>query len=272
MLSSRDGYCTLVVFDEILPAHHTQQHTLQLQSIAHHHSLPLTNSSAVATPLTTPSMQAVGLPAISPVTPNPPPLVPAKRSAEPPLTPAASVDENVLGVRTAGEMLEGGSAEGAPAQDEVREPPKKKRKTSKASAEPTSATPVFDLVEPELPKIKSAAATGRPGPSTVDVYGEATSLQAADAADKQARKKSLRFHAARIENTSARRQNARSNAMGGDDDIPYRERKKEKEAKKGRKSDSSVHSHQVHPGQPSPSPSQLGNPAIYIGAKPKKKK
>ena len=130
MLSSRDGYCTLVVFDEILPAHHTQQHTLQLQSIAHHHSLPLTNSSAVATPLTTPSMQAVGLPAISPVTPNPPPLVPAKRSAEPPLTPAASVDENVLGVRTAGEMLEGGSAEGAPAQDEVREPPKKKRRAA----------------------------------------------------------------------------------------------------------------------------------------------
>lgn len=115
-----------------------------------------------------------------------------------------------------------------------QEPPKKKRKTSKTSARPTSATPVFDLVEPELPQTKSTGGTGGSGPSAVDVYGEATSLQAADAADKQARKKSLRFHAARIENTSARRQNARSNAMGGDDDIPYRERKKAKEARLAR--------------------------------------
>ncbi|KAI0752558.1 WD40-repeat-containing domain protein [Daedaleopsis nitida] len=139
MLSSRDGYCTLVVFDEILPAHHTQQHTLQLQSIAHHHALPLTNSaSTVQTPLSTPSMHAVGLPAISPVTPAPSlplPLVPAKRSAEPPLTPAASVDENVSvwGTRAASEMLEGGAAEShaqAQAADEVREPPKKKRRAA----------------------------------------------------------------------------------------------------------------------------------------------
>ncbi|KAI0767642.1 WD40 repeat-like protein [Fomes fomentarius] len=134
ILSSRDGYCTIVVFDEILPAHHTQQHTLQLQSIAHHHALPLTNSaSAVATPLSTPSMHAVGLPAMSPITPIPPPLVlvPAKRSAEPPLTPAASVDESVLGVRTAGEMLEGGSSEvPPPPQDEVKEPPRKKRRAA----------------------------------------------------------------------------------------------------------------------------------------------
>lgn len=112
------------------------------------------------------------------------------------------------------------------------EPPKKKRKTSKPSVESTA--PVFDLVEPELPQTKSSAATGRSGPSAVDVYGEATSLQASDAADKQARKKSLRFHAARIENTSARRHNARSNAMGGDDDIPYRERKKAKDARLAR--------------------------------------
>ncbi|KZT64929.1 hypothetical protein DAEQUDRAFT_677736 [Daedalea quercina L-15889] len=114
------------------------------------------------------------------------------------------------------------------------EPPKKKRKISKGSAKSTSVTPVFDLVEPELPQVQFAASTSRSGPSPTDVYGEATSLQAADAADKQARKKSLRFHAARVENTSARRQNARSNAMGGDDDIPYRARKKEKEARLAR--------------------------------------
>ena len=137
MLSSRDGYCTLVIFDEILPAHHTQQHTLQLQSIAHHHALPLTNShpgasSTMATPLSTPSMHAVGLPAMSPVTPLPAPLplplsapasgsVLGKRSAEPPLTPATSVD--------AGEVLElGDAASVPPPSDEVREPPKKKRR------------------------------------------------------------------------------------------------------------------------------------------------
>ena len=61
MLSSRDGYCTLVVFDELLPAHHTQQQTLQLQTIAHHHALPL-SSSTVATPLSTPLSLPAGLP------------------------------------------------------------------------------------------------------------------------------------------------------------------------------------------------------------------
>ncbi|KAI0672179.1 WD40 repeat-like protein [Trametes maxima] len=124
MLSSRDGYCTLVVFDEILPAHHTQQQTLQLQSIAHHHSLPLTNST-VATPLSTPSTHVTALPVLSPVTP----VVPAKRSAEPPLTPAASVDENVLGARTGGESGEN-TETGASARDEAQEPPKKKRRAA----------------------------------------------------------------------------------------------------------------------------------------------
>ncbi|TFK99232.1 WD40-repeat-containing domain protein [Pterulicium gracile] len=47
ILSARDGYCTIVIFDEILPAHHTQQHTLQMQSIAQHHSVPLTTTSSV---------------------------------------------------------------------------------------------------------------------------------------------------------------------------------------------------------------------------------
>ncbi|EJF59880.1 WD40 repeat-like protein [Dichomitus squalens LYAD-421 SS1] len=145
MLSSRDGYCTLVVFDEILPAYHTQQHTLQLQSIAHHHALPLTNSasSTMATPLSTPSTHAVGLPTLSPITSLPMPLptpssssVLGKRSAEPPLTPAASVDENVLGGgRTASEALEGpsagsGDASGPAQGDDAKEPPRKKRRAA----------------------------------------------------------------------------------------------------------------------------------------------
>ena len=66
--------------------------------------------------------------------------------------------------------------------------------------------------------------------SVFDVYGEALSLQHADVADKSARRKSLRFHTTKIENAGARRQGARQ-ALGGDDDIPYRERRKEKEAR-----------------------------------------
>ncbi|KAG8926328.1 hypothetical protein FRC02_008962 [Tulasnella sp. 418] len=38
MLASQDGYCTIVVFDEILPLYHTQQHNIQLQSIVQSHS------------------------------------------------------------------------------------------------------------------------------------------------------------------------------------------------------------------------------------------
>jgi chromatin assembly factor 1 subunit B len=62
MLSSRDGYCTIVVFDEILPAYHTQQQTLQLQSIAHHHSVPITFSTPTTTPSATPTLPSVSLP------------------------------------------------------------------------------------------------------------------------------------------------------------------------------------------------------------------
>lgn len=114
MLSSRDGYCTIVVFDEILPTYHTQQQTLQLQSIAHHHSLPLTNST-VATPLSTPSRASATLPSMSPA-------IGSKRKAEgePPLTPAQSVDENVSGAHEPSETP----------REEAREPPKKKRRAA----------------------------------------------------------------------------------------------------------------------------------------------
>ncbi|KAI6015134.1 WD40-repeat-containing domain protein [Pisolithus orientalis] len=67
ILSSRDGYCTIIIFDEIFPAHHTQQSTLQLQSIAQHNFVPLTVSS-------TSSNSSSALPIISA------PTVPAKRT------------------------------------------------------------------------------------------------------------------------------------------------------------------------------------------------
>ncbi|CCM04498.1 uncharacterized protein FIBRA_06678 [Fibroporia radiculosa] len=91
--------------------------TLQLQSIAHHHSLPLTSTSTVPTPMSTPSVQTIGLPIMSPV-------VSGKRKAdviETPLTPAPSMDESVLGTRSVGED---------PGDAEAQGPPKKKRRAA----------------------------------------------------------------------------------------------------------------------------------------------
>ncbi|KAH8104786.1 Sas10 C-terminal domain-containing protein [Cristinia sonorae] len=114
------------------------------------------------------------------------------------------------------------------------EPPKKKRKTA---ATPT--LPVFDLVEPTFPSRPSRSNSSKLSTSPTDVadpYGELTSLADADVQDKASRKRSLRFHTSKIESSSARREKARSGAYGGDDDIPWRDRKKEKkvpEAKRG---------------------------------------
>jgi len=102
--------------------------------------------------------------------------------------------------------------------------PKKEKK--KKAKEPLG--PNFDLVEPEFVFRKQA--DSNVDADLVEPFGEATSLSAADGADKKARKKSLRFHTNKIE-TSARRREERREKLGGDDDLPYRERKKEKEAR-----------------------------------------
>ena len=58
----------------------------------------------------------------------------------------------------------------------------------------------------------------------VDILGDPTALNDADAADKERRKKSLRFHTSKIASTSARRAAARAQRLGGDEDVPYRDR------------------------------------------------
>ncbi|KAF8208837.1 Sas10 C-terminal domain-containing protein [Mycena galopus ATCC 62051] len=98
-------------------------------------------------------------------------------------------------------------------EPEVEVRPKKKRKTSKQLL-----LFLFSI---------SLSPTQHRQDSSTDAYGEATALQHADAADKTARRKSLRFHTSRIESASARRQGARNNAVGGDDDIPYRDTRKQ---------------------------------------------
>ncbi|KAF8272853.1 Sas10 C-terminal domain-containing protein [Lactarius quietus] len=111
----------------------------------------------------------------------------------------------------------------------IKEPPKKKRKTSTS----TKSAPVFDLEEPTYVPPKPRAPTRTSVSTGEDVFGDAVMLGAADAADKKARGHTLRFHTSKIESASARRQGARV-ALGGDDDIPYRERRKEKEARSQR--------------------------------------
>lgn len=115
-----------------------------------------------------------------------------------------------------------------------RNPPKKKRKTQSQEERklgPKVVTPIFDLVEPEFVPSKASSHRHEVNDDLADAYGDAMSLHTVDAADKSARKKSLRFHTSKIDSASARRQGARNQAAGGDDDIPYRERKSAKDAK-----------------------------------------
>jgi chromatin assembly factor 1 subunit B len=136
MLSSRDGYCTIVVFDEILPTHHTQQHALQLQSIAHHHSVPITystsNSSSapatIVTPTATPSSSQASH--ANTVTPPTTTTTTTTRKRPPrPLTPAASVDDNVsLPGQSSNAGNEQATLEGETTDDQSPVPPKKKRR------------------------------------------------------------------------------------------------------------------------------------------------
>ena len=124
-------------------------------------------------------------------------------------------------------------------------PPKKKRKvvTDDGKDIVPIALPVFDLIEPEfVPSGKSSKSKSTTTPSSsaifsdpseasTDAYGDLTVLKPFDAADKFARKKSLRFHTSKIESASSRRKGARNQMIGGDDDIPYRERKRDREAR-----------------------------------------
>ncbi|KAF7985511.1 hypothetical protein HWV62_3725 [Athelia sp. TMB] len=139
-------------------------------------------------------------------------------------------DDELVALLAEAESLIPASSRRQPAE----KPPKKKRKVDADSKK--AAKPAFDLVEPVYARDKLSASSTAVNSGDTDAYGEATSLQHADQVDKAARKKSLRFHTSKIESNSARRKGAR-NAIGGDDDIPYRERKKEKEARLAKESE-----------------------------------
>lgn len=133
-----------------------------------------------------------------------------------------------------GEMVEAKEQMSTPPSPGRREKAKDKLSLSgkkrKVEKQPQRPDVVFDLEEPTLPKAGPSKPESRsdkhPALNGFSSFGEATSLDDTDVAEKGARKKALRFHTAKIESAAARRQGAR-NALGGDDDVPYRQRKKE---------------------------------------------
>ena len=125
-------------------------------------------------------------------------------------------------------------------EEEASEPPRKKQKTDGKDKDSTkstrSRTPVFDLVEPEFEHSTAELVPSSSIPDIVDSFGEQNVLQSVDAADKKARKKSLRFHTSKIEGAATRRDKGAKNLLGGDDDIPYKERKKQREIREAKES------------------------------------
>ncbi|KAF8503052.1 WD40 repeat-like protein [Hysterangium stoloniferum] len=107
MLTSRDGFCTIIVLDEHLPAYHTQQQTLQLQSLAHAIG-PHQHSHAPALTTPVPASAAGVISTASQARSQP---IPRKRSEPPAIS--------IAGTST-------GDEQGEERQDQ--EPPKKKRR------------------------------------------------------------------------------------------------------------------------------------------------
>ncbi|KAJ3814606.1 WD40 repeat-like protein [Lentinula aff. lateritia] len=158
ILSSRDGYCTLVIFDEIFPAYQTQQQALQLQSIAHQHSVPITPgslhihapsaSSRVGTPSATPVFGNVGLPPMLPPSPSP---SQSKRpsGSVPSITPSSSQDSELLTSFT------------FPRQQQPGEPLKREREREEAVSDSNESRDAGHA--PERPKKKRRVALTRVG-------------------------------------------------------------------------------------------------------------
>ncbi|KAK2605485.1 hypothetical protein N8I77_008318 [Diaporthe amygdali] len=97
-----------------------------------------------------------------------------------------------------------------------------KERLAKAKAVEESLADLSTLLtEPEkAKKVKTVATTQEDGHSD---FGEEEALDARTAADKAAKKKSLRFYTSQIVQKASRRADAGRDA-GGDADIPYRER------------------------------------------------
>lgn len=114
----------------------------------------------------------------------------------------------------------------------------KRKRSRKPKQETTPIATFTPLAEPEFytsssstkSGLKSNSKSSRPMSADDDTLGDATSLLDADATDKERRTKSLRFHTSKIASQSARRSAARAQRSGGDEDVPYRDRQKARDA------------------------------------------
>jgi len=107
---------------------------------------------------------------------------------------------------------------------------KRIRKTKDKESEPTPIANFTPLAEPSFYSTKTKPKSPRTLSAEDDTLGDATSLLDADATDKERRTKSLRFHTSKIASTSNRRAAARAQRLGGDEDVPYRDRQKARDA------------------------------------------
>lgn len=120
---------------------------------------------------------------------------------------------------------------------ETESKPKKNRRKKQESSDSTSSASgkksanraaFAPLEEPEFQSTKSKKSKSLYDES--DILGDPTALDEADAVDKERRKRSLQFHTSKIASTSARRAAARASRMGGDEDLPRRDRSAARDA------------------------------------------
>ncbi|OCF75397.1 U3 small nucleolar RNA-associated protein 3 [Kwoniella mangroviensis CBS 8886] len=114
-----------------------------------------------------------------------------------------------------------------PKKDKTKK--KSKSKKDKTEGDEKSSKLTFaPLAEPEffIGGTSSSSSKKSPVYDELDVLVDPTSLGNADYEDKQTRKRSLAFHTSKINSTLARREQGRQNRMGGDEDLPYRDKRK----------------------------------------------
>ncbi|KAL1413088.1 something about silencing protein 10 [Vanrija albida] len=131
-------------------------------------------------------------------------------------------------------------AAAAPKKEKKEKKEKKRGRKDKAKAkaievdeDDKDVTPTATFTPMAEPDFAPSTKKSRKAAETFvveDTLGDATSLADADAADKEHKKRTLRFHTSKIAATSARRSAARDRRMGGDDDIPYRDRQAARDA------------------------------------------
>jgi U3 small nucleolar RNA-associated protein 3 len=115
------------------------------------------------------------------------------------------------------------------AKTKTTEDGKKKRVRKVKEPAPEPIANFTPLAEPSFYSSKKSKSP-RTLSADDDTLGDATSLLDADASDKERRTKSLRFHTSKIASTSNRRAAARQQRLGGDEDVPYRDRQKARDA------------------------------------------